>query len=152
MSILCANRFTPLQRRSVQRFGGIMLLTVATNFTNLNLPNFLFDIFPGLQQTLQHHQHPSAILLVLFSVVAVIPVMLAMWVAGNYLTSEPDEFIRSLVIRALLWGFAFTMAGVAVAGVFMNLYNRPFPLTILSADIFFISSALALRICLRSYR
>jgi hypothetical protein len=34
----------------------------------------------------------------------------------------------------------------------MNLYSRPFPLTILNADLFFVATGLSLRLILRSYR
>jgi hypothetical protein len=52
----------------------------------------------------------------------------------------------------LLWGFAITMAGNTVAGVLMNIYARPFPLAILNADLFFVSTGFAFRLIQWSYR
>ncbi len=149
---LCSKNMTPLQRRSTQLMGSAMVLTVVTNLTTPSLPNPLVDIFPGLSQLAAHNAHPSPLMLGVLSALAVLPVLLAVWVAARYLKAEPDEFIRALVVRSLLWGFAITMAGDAVVGVFMSVYARPFPLTILNADLFFISTGIAFRLLQRSYR
>lgn len=148
---LCQRNMTPLQRRSLQMIGGAFLLTLLTNLSTPNLPNPLFDLFPALPSFLTHHEHSSAIV-ALIAVLSVLPILLTVWIAGQYLTKEPDEFIRSLVTRALLWGFAVTMAGTAMMSVWMNVYSKPFPLMVLNADLFFISSVLAFRILQRSYR
>ena len=94
-----------------------MLLTVITNLTTPSLPNPLVDLFPALSQLAAHHAHPSPLLVGVLSALAVLPVLLAVWVAAHYLKAEPDEFVRTLVVRSLLWGFAVTMAGDAIAGV-----------------------------------
>ena len=90
---LCSKNMTPLQRRSTQMMGSAMLLTVLTNLTTPNLPNPLVDMFPGLSQLAAHNAHPSPLLL---GLLAVLPVLLAVWVAARYLKAEPDEFIRAL--------------------------------------------------------
>jgi hypothetical protein len=149
---LCSKNLTPLQRRSTQLMGSAMLLTVVTNLTTPNLPNPLVDMFPGLSQLAAHHAHPSPLLVGVLSALAVLPVLLAVWVAARYLKAEPDEFIRALVVRALLWGFAVTMAGDAIVGVLTSIDPRPFPLTILNADLFFVSTGIAFRLLQRSYR
>jgi len=145
----CNKNLTPLQRRTMQLMGGVMLLTVVTNLSTPSLVNPLVDVFPWLSP---QGGHPSALLVGTLSAFSVLPVLLAVWVAGRYLKAEPDEFVRTLVVRALLWGFAVTMAGNAVAGVFMNVYLRPFPLTVLNADVFFISTGISFRLIQWSYR
>jgi len=149
--LLCRKNLTPLQRRSVQLMGVAIMLTVVTNLSTPNLSNPLLDLFPGVAPFIAHH-YSSGLLVGLLSALSVLPVLFAVWVAGRYLTAEPDEFIRSLVVRSLLWGFAVTMAGNAVAGVFMNVYSRPFPLSLLNADLFFASSLISFRLLQRSYR
>jgi hypothetical protein len=96
--------------------------------------------------------HSPVLLAGVLSAVSLLPILLAVWAAARYLKSEPDEFIRALVVRALLWGFAITMAGNTVAGVLMNIYARPFPLAILNADLFFVSTGFAFRLIQWSYR
>jgi hypothetical protein len=152
MSLLCDKRLTPLQRRSMQQMGGILTLTVLTNLVTPNLPNPLLDIFPGLARFIAIHEHASVSFAGLLALFSVLPVLLAVWVVAHYLMAEPDEFIRALVVQALLWGFAVTMAGNAVASAFINLYARPFPLTVLCGDLFFASSLIAFRLLQRSYR
>ena len=150
--LLCRKNLTPLQRRSMQLMGSALLLTVLTNLSTPNLPNPLLDIFPGLARFLAFNGHSSPLIAGSIAALSVLPVLLAVWVAGRYLKTEPDEFIRALVVRALLWGFAATMAGNAVVSVLMNLYSRPFPLTLLDADIFFASTGIAFRLLQRSDR
>ncbi len=148
----CNKNLTPLQRRTMQLMGGVMLLTVVTNLSTPSLANPLVDVFPWLSRLTTQGGHASALVVGTLSAFAVLPVLLAVWVAGRYLKAEPDEFVRTLVVRALLWGFAVTMAGNAVAGVFMNVYLRPFPLTVLNADLFFVATGIAFRLIQWSYR
>jgi len=153
----CNKNLTPLQRRSIQKMGSVLLLTVVTNLTSPHLPNPLFDLFPGLLRFISSHQDAhsglsSALLVGSLSAVSLLPVLLGVWVAANYLKAEPDEFIRALVIRALLWGFAVTMAGDAIVGVLMTYYSRPFPISLLNADLFFASTGIAFRLVQWSYR
>jgi hypothetical protein len=148
---LCSKNMTPLQRRSMRLMGGVIMLTVITNLSS-SLPNPLVDAFPALSQLSARNAHPSALLVGVLSALSVLPVLLAVWIAARYLKAEPDEFIRALVVRSLLWGFAVTMAGDAVAGVFMNLYAHPFPIALLNADLFFISTGFAFRLLQWSYR
>jgi hypothetical protein len=150
--LLCNKNLTPLQRRSMNRITSVLMLTLVTNLSTPNLPNPLLDIFPNLSWLTAHKGHSPALLVGLLSAISVLPVLLAVWVAARYLKAEPDEFIRALVVRALLWGFAVTMAGDATAGVFMNHYLRPFPLSLLNADLFFASTGIAFRLVQRSYR
>jgi hypothetical protein len=150
--LLCNKNLTPLQRRSIQRMSAALLLTVVTNLSTPSLPNPFRDLIPGLSQLANSHAHSSALFVAVLSALSVLPVLLAVWVAARYLAAEPDEFIRALVVKALLWGFAVTMAGNAVAGVLMNIYSRPFPLSLLSADLFFASSLIAFRILQWSYQ
>jgi hypothetical protein len=136
----------------MQRMGGLLIFTVATNVVTPQLPSPLLDIFPGLARFVTIHQHASVSSAGLLALFSVLPVLLAVWVVARYLMAEPDEFIRTLVVQALLWGFAVTMAGNAVASAFINVYARPFPLTVLCADLFFASSLIAFRLLQRSYR
>jgi len=142
---------TTLQRRTMGMLSGVIFLTILTNVATPSLSIRLTNIFPGLAH-LTNGEQTSPLIVGLLSLFAVIPVLMAVGVVGHYLKSEPDEFIRTLVVRALLWGFAVTMAGNAVAEVFMNIYLRPFPLSILNADIFFISTGIAFRLLQRSYQ
>jgi hypothetical protein len=83
-------------------------------------------LFPFLSRVTIQREHPSALAVGLISLFSVLPVLLAVWVVGRYLRAEPDEFIRALVIRALLWGFAVTMVGDAVVGALTGPYSTPF--------------------------
>jgi hypothetical protein len=149
MQFLCKG-FTPLQRRSIRRLSAVLFLTIAANFLVTGGSNPLFHLFPPLGRSLAKTP-PSASLAVVLSVVALLPIVLAVWVASSYLKAEPDEFVRMLLVRALLWGFAATMAGDAVLGVLTMLYAHPFPISILNADLFIATTGTAFRLLRRSY-
>lgn len=136
MSLFCNSHFSPLQRRSIRQLGVAIFLTAALNIVD---------------RYRLEHGHASALLLPLLAVLSVLPVVFAIWVVGRYLAAEQDEFIRVLVVRALLWGLAITMSGDAVAGVLMEYYSSPFPLALLNADLLFFSTGVAFRLLQRSY-
>lgn len=80
---------------------------------------------------------------------------------GRYLAAEQDEFVRAIVIRALLWPFAVTISGDAIARVFMQYYFAELPLALLNVDLLFASTGIAFRFaavelqmnnCLRALR
>jgi hypothetical protein len=150
--LFCRRKLTPLQQRSLQLTGSAMILTVVTNLSTPRLPNPLVDMFPALGRMASPSAHAPLSVASAVALIAVVPIVMVVWIAGRYLKAEPDEFIRALVMRALLWGFAVAMVGNAVAGVFMNIYGRTFPLTVLDADLFFVSGGIAFRLLQRSYR
>jgi hypothetical protein len=152
MPLFCKKNLTPLQRRTMGLMSVAIMLTILTNFTIPGLPNPLFDAFPSLARLTAPSGDSPVLLAGVLSLVSLLPILLAVWAAARYLKAEPDEFIRALVVRALLWGFAITMAGNTVAGVLMNIYARPFPLAILNADLFFVSTGFAFRLIQWSYR
>ena len=149
MQFLCKD-LTPLQRRSMGRVSAVLLLTVAANFFVTGGSNPPLNRIPELSRFLAQSP-PSPILAGLLSVIALVPIVLAVWIAGSYLKAEPDEFVRMLLVRALLWGFAVTMAGDAILGVLTMLYSRPFPISLLNADLFIATTGIAFRLLRWSY-
>jgi hypothetical protein len=149
--VFCRKELTSLQRRSTQRMGVVILLTVLTNVSNPRFPNPLLELFPQFREFLLRQQASFAYAATL-SLISVLPILLAVWIAADYLERESDEFIRMLVVRALLWGFAITMAGDAIAGVVTMVYSRPFPIALLNVDLFFASALIAFRLLRRGYQ
>lgn len=145
------NHLTALQRRSMGRLGGILVLTVVTNLTSRHVSNPLLDLFPGLGRFLAQ-QHANVGLAGILSALSLLPIVLTVWLAATYLKQEPDEFVRMLLVRALLWGFAVTMAGDAVLGVVTMLYGQPFPIGLLNADLFIVGTGFAFRLLQWGYR
>jgi hypothetical protein len=96
-------------------------------------------------------------LVFLFAVLPAIPMFAIILLLGRYLARESDEFIRMMVIKALLWGAAVTVAGdliqsalVALSAEFWSL--DPWTLTIMNMDLFFTASAFSVAIQLRRNR
>lgn len=148
--MLRSKGLTTLQRRSIQRIRSVLILTLVTNFASPGVSNPLFELFPSLAQFM-FRQRVSAVYAGSLSLLSLLPILFAVWTAAHYLRSELDEFVRTLVTRALLWGFAMTMAGDAVLGVLTTVYGRPFPISLLNADVFVASTIIAFRLLRRSY-
>jgi hypothetical protein len=142
---------TSLQRRTIRRMSAVLLLTVLTNVSDPKVSNPLLDLVPPLRDLLLH-QRASLAYAVTLSLLSLLPVLLAVWIASDYLKQESDEFIRMLVVRSLLWGFAITMAGDAILGALTIVYPRPFPIALLNVDLFFASALIAFRALRRSYQ
>ena len=146
MALFCKNKMTPLQRRSLRWMSAALLFTVLGNFLTPNAPNPLIDMFPFLSVLQVQQGHASVWKVIVVSLLTLLPVLFAVFVAARYLAQEPDEFICTLVTRALLWGIAITMAGDAVLGALMMTYGKPFPVNLLNADLLFAGTLVSFRL------
>lgn len=88
----------------------------------------------------------------LVSVVETLPLLALVVVIARYLRQETDEFVRALVVRALLCGFAFTIVADGLIGSLMNLYAFHLPWTLLNLDLFCAGAMVSFRVLRRAYR
>ena len=152
MLLTCRKNFTPLQRRTTQLLGTSAILAVLTNFSDRHLVNPLINAFPWLSRVYGHSESQPVLLVTALAALSAVPVLLAIWAVGRYLRAEPDEFIRSVAIQALLWAFAITMLGDAIFGPLTLSHPGPFPLALINSDIFLITLLVAFRLGLRRYQ
>ena len=129
----CNKQMTGLQRRSMQLLGGVMTATAGVTVL-------------GRDWFVARHTATWA------TTVSVLPVLAMIGIVGRYLAAEPDEFVRTLATRALLWGVAVTMVGDAVAGALLQMYGGHLPLVVLNADLLFVGTGVAFRLLQWSYR
>lgn len=134
---ICNKGLTSLQRRSMQKVGATVALAGAANI---------------LVRAARDHGQPVLPVALGVAAVSLLPVVFAIWVTGRYLAEEPDEFMRAIAVRALLWGIVVTMTGDAIAGVLTEVYGGRLPLGLLNVDLFFVGTGVAFRLLLRSYR
>lgn len=127
----CKKKLSPLQRRSLQMFGGNLSLIVGISVAS---------------QYFVEHGHPSKTVALCLAVLVAIPVVGIMAVVGRYLRQETDEFVRLLVTQALLWGLGLTMVVNTMMGLltqFYPIYRLP---PILNIDLFCVTAMIALRV------
>ena len=127
----CNRHLSPLQRRTIQLFS-----------TNLGLTAVLLL----MAHKTYLHEHPSVALMYLLAILPAIPVIGIIAVVGRYLARENDEFVRMMVVQALLWGLGITFVTDTVLG---GLYAAPSIdrlIAPLNLDLFVVSAAVALRI------
>ena len=138
--LFCKRQMSALQRRTMQQLGGLMGVTAALTLATTSANRSLSIV------------ERTPVLGVLLSLVSLLPVLAGIRIVGRYLQAEPDEFVRALVTRALLWGFAVTMAGDAVIGALLAVFGGHLSLVLLNADLLFIGTGISFRLLQRSYR
>jgi hypothetical protein len=133
MQIGCKT-LTPIQRKTMQLIGAA--LGLAGSFTI------------SFHQIPVHHFLPATYFVI--ALIGSLPIIMTMVVIARYLVRETDEYLRSLVVRSLLWGFGITLISVTVLGYMFSFTSiEPIHLRIfgvLTLEMFVILSALALRI------
>jgi hypothetical protein len=150
VALFCKKNMSPLQRNSVRWMGVALLLTVAANIFTVG-PNPVQKLWPFLSVLAVSPGHAPVWKTITATFVMLFPVLLAVFVASRYLAHEPDEFIRALITRAVLWGIASTMVADAVAGELMAASGETLPIALMNADVFFIATGFSFRLLLRRY-
>ena len=77
---------------------------------------------------------------------AAVPVIGVIAVVGRYLARENDEFVRMMVVQALLWGLGITFVADTFLGclfAYPSIYTLIPPLNL---DLFVVSAGVALRV------
>ena len=128
---LCNRQLSPLQRRSIRLFGANLLLTA------------LLTLFARM---ISERGHASMVLTYLLATLAAVPVIGVIAVVGRYLARENDEFVRMMVVQALLWGLGITFVADTFLGclfAYPSIYTLIPPLNL---DLFVVSAGVALRV------
>lgn len=151
MGLFCRKNMTPLQRRMYRWMSVALLLTVIGNVLTVGAPDPLTKALPFLSVLEVSPGNTAVWKMIVAALVMLFPVLLAVFVAARYLAEEPDEFIRALVMRAVLWGIAWTLAADAIAGVWMAASGTTLPIALLNGDVLFIATMLSFRLAARRF-
>jgi hypothetical protein len=126
----CNKKLTTLQQHSLRYLGLCLIAMVALTV--------------GVRYEFQHG-HSSAVIANLFTILPALPIIFAIAIIGRYLSGENDEFVRMLVVKAMLWGLGVTMVADTILGFFIEYRSVHVPLGILNFEVFFVSAAIMLR-------
>jgi hypothetical protein len=127
----CNRHLSPLQRRYLRLFGASLLLTAALVL---------------IAHTRYELGHASMVLTYVLAILAAISVIGVIAVVGCYLARETDEFVRIMVVQALLWGLGVTFVADTFLGclfAYPSIYTLIPPLNL---DLFVVSAGVALRV------
>jgi hypothetical protein len=95
---------------------------------------------------------PAPALRYVIALVAAAPAVGMIAALGAYIGEEPDEFRRSLLVQAMLWGLGFTLAATTVWGFAELFADAPRLLLALVFPIFMVAMSLAHHLLRRRYR
>lgn len=127
----CNRHLSPLQRRSLQMFAANLLLTA---------------VLVLIAQHRYEQAHASMVLTYVLAALAAVPVIGVIAVVGRYLARETDEFVRMMVVQALLWGLGVTFVADTFLGclfAYPSIYTLIPPLNL---DLFVVTAGVALRV------
>lgn len=134
MALLCRSKqLNPLQRRFVAMCSITLILTAA--------------FFACADIVRENHASPA--LVRTFTILPIFPFLAMMLLVPRYFAREKDEFVKTLVVRALLWAFALPM-------IVDTIWGFVFPLqpvvSMLNVDLFCITAMFAVALQVRRYQ
>jgi xanthosine utilization system XapX-like protein len=98
------------------------------------------------------HQAPQGPLLWALAIAPAVPIIAVIAIMGLYLREETDEFVRALLVQAMLWGIGVTLAGCTAWGFLENVDLVPHLPLYLVFPIFCGAMGLAQVLIARRYR
>jgi|HubBroStandDraft_5_1064220.scaffolds.fasta_scaffold1003479_1 hypothetical protein len=125
---------SPLQRRTMSITGSSFGICAALSMS--------------LHQVPLHHF--AAVTYGVIALIGATPIIMTIIALGQYLVRETDEYVRSVVVQSLLWGFGLVMILDTVLGYLIafasmdSIHLRS--LGVFNLEIFVITAAIALRI------
>jgi hypothetical protein len=66
------------------------------------------------------HHDPQGLLLWSLAIAPALPILVAIGATGLYVVEETDEFLRAVLVQAMLWGMGLTLAGCTIWGALEN--------------------------------
>jgi hypothetical protein len=126
----CNRNFNAFQRRSMQLIGAMLGCSVAlgVSFHSVERDHFSIATYYGI------------------AALAAVPIIGTMIVIARYLAGEKDEYLRNLVVRAILWGLGMVMVADTFLGYIVEYRSLHLPYLTLNMDIFVVTAILSLRI------
>lgn len=117
---------SPLQRKTLKRIYTQLIVILFVDLTT----HFTYE-YGSLSKTT----------LSLFTLLLAFPVLSTIIILGRYLANETDEFVRMMVVKALLWGAAVIVAGDTIQSV-LQAWGVPWDLS--SGGLIYLNSSLFL--------
>jgi xanthosine utilization system XapX-like protein len=96
--------------RSLNRLSPLQLKTLTSIWTYV----VLLLLIDGVSGYAIEHGNRMKALMILLDILPAVPTLAILGVLGRYLSRETDEFIRMLVVKALLWSAAFVVVAATV--------------------------------------
>jgi hypothetical protein len=129
--LFCNRSFNAFQRRTMQLVGGMLGFCVA------------LSVGP---RALLEYRHLNSLTFYAIAVLATLPIVGTLIVIARYLARETDEYLRSLVVTAILWGFGVVMITDTLLGSLVEHHSMDIPFGLFNMDIFVVTAMIALRI------
>ena len=99
-----------------------------------------------------HHHAPHGVMAYLLAMIPALPMIGMIVIVGMYFAEEKDEFQRTLITQALIWGIGITLAFTTVWGFLELFMSAPHLNSYFYFPIFCVAAAMAKFAVCRSYR
>jgi hypothetical protein len=109
-------------------------------------------ILAGVDWLFAHGHAPAGPLRYLLAAAPGLPVVGVIWAMGAYVAAEPDEFARSVMVQAMLWGLGVTLSVTTVWGFMENFAAAPHLDLYLVFPLFMIAFGIAQPLVRARYR
>jgi hypothetical protein len=76
-------------------------------------------------QSIFHHHHPAGPVAYLLAVLPALPLVGSLAIVGLYIAEESDEFQRSVLVQAMLWGIGGALSVGTIWGFLEDFTNAP---------------------------
>ena len=98
------------------------------------------------------HLHPSGLVVYLLAIIPALPLVGSLAVVGLYIAEESDEFERSVVIQAMLWGIGGALSLSTIWRSLEDFANAPHISTLFFYIFFWVFAAISQPIIRLRYR
>jgi hypothetical protein len=85
----------------------------------------LYVVFLFFAEWMFHHVHPTGVVVYLLAVLPALPLVGSLAVVGLYIAEESDEFERSIIVQAMLWGLGGALSVSTIWGFLEDFANAP---------------------------
>jgi hypothetical protein len=127
----CKRNLNPFQLRHLRQIGGMLGSSVAVSAG-----------FPAISSARDFSETAHLII----NLFAILPIVGTLFVIARYLAGERDEYLRSLVVRAVLWGFGVVMVCDTLTGALIEYHPNHLPFGLLNMDLFVVTGMISLRL------
>ena len=85
----------------------------------------IYLVFLFIAQWTFHHIHPTGLVVYFLAVLPALPLIASLAIVGLYIREESDDFERSIIVQAMLWGLGGALSVSTIWGFLEDFASAP---------------------------